>query len=97
MIENVYSMPDVYHLTLDIILKQSLYFSPPMSFPRLIYFEPVLKLDEFNIGFKFDLAKFWIYPNRQDLICISSMFRIEERHVIATLIMRFQECYKTLW
>jgi len=57
----------------------------------------VLKLDEFTAGFKFDLAKFWIYPDRKDLICISSMFKIAERHVISTLIMRFQECYKTLW
>ena len=89
MKENTNSLPDVYHLTLDINLKQMFYFSLNLSFPRLIYFEPVFKLDEFPMGFKFDLAKFWIYPTRADLICISSMFKIAERHVISTLIMRF--------
>jgi len=97
MEENQDAYPDVYHLTLDIIFKQSAYFSPVFNFPRLIYLEPVLNVEEFTVGYKVDIAKFWIYPDRTDLLCFSSMFKISDRTILNTLIMRFQECYKTLW
>lgn len=64
--------------------------------PRLIYWEPVLTVEEFTVGYKFDLAYFWVYPDRNDLLCLSSFFKIGERSIISTLVMRFQECYKTL-
>jgi hypothetical protein len=86
----------VYHLTLDIIFKSSFYLSPVFNFPRLIYLEPIFEVKEFTVGYKFDVAKFWVYPTRADLLCISSMFKIGERKVLSTLIMRFQECYKQL-
>ena len=89
MTENQNSLPDVYHLTLDIILKNSLYFSPVMSFPRMVYLEPIFEIKEFTFGYKFDLAYFWVYPTRKDLMCASSMFKLSERKHTSTLIMRF--------
>lgn len=64
--------------------------------PRLIYWEPVLTIEEFTVGYKFDLAYFWVYPSRDDLLCLSSFFKIGERSIVSTLVMRFQECYKTI-
>lgn len=97
MSENQDSYPDVYHLTLDIVLKTSFYFSPVFNFPRLIYLEPIFEIQEFNFGYHIDMAKFWIYPSRNDLLCFSAMFRLDPITVLSTLIMRFQECYKTFW
>ena len=57
--------------------------------PRLIYWEPVLTVEEFTFGYKFDLAYFWVYPSRDDLLCLSSFFKLGERSLIATLVMRF--------
>ena len=65
--------------------------------PRAIYLEPVLTVDEFTVGYKFDAAYFWIYPTREDLFCVSSFFKVGERKITSTLVMRFQECYKTLY
>ena len=96
MQENLSALPYIYHLTLDIVFTQSLEFSPVLSMPRLIYLEPVLTIDSFEIGYTFDVAKFCIYPSRNDLLCLSSYFKIAERNVLSTLVMRFQECYKTL-
>ena len=96
MEEDQNAFPDTYHLTLDIVFKQSLEFSPILSMPRLIYWEPALSVEEFTIGYKFDLAYFWEYPDRDDKLCLSSYFKIGERSIISTLVMRFQECYKTL-
>ena len=90
------AFPYIYHLTLDIVFTQSLELSPVLSMPRLIYFEPVLTIPEFDIGYTFDLAYFWVYPSREDLLCLSSYFKIAERQITSTLVMRFQECYKTL-
>ena len=96
MQENLSAFPYIYHLTLDIVFTQSLEFSPVLSMPRMIYLEPILTVDEFTVGYKFDLAYFWIYPSREDLLCLSSFFKVGERKVTSTLVMRFQECYKTL-
>jgi len=96
MEEDVTTLPYVYHLTLDIEFTASLEFSPVLSMPRLIYIEPVLSVEEFTFGYKFDLAYFWIYPSRDDLLCFSSFFKLSERTILSTLVMRFQECYKTL-
>lgn len=97
MQENIEAFPYIYHLTLDIIFTQSLEFSPVLNMPRAIYLEPVLTVDEFTVGYKFDLAYFWIYPDRNDLFCVSSFFKVGERTITSTLVMRFQECYKTLY
>ena len=57
----------------------------------------MIDIDSFTIGYKFDLAKFWDYDNReQDLICLSQMFSRSEVSITSTLVMRFQECYKTI-
>lgn len=84
-------------MTLDIVLKSSFYLSPVLNFPRLLYLEPIFEVQEFDFGYHIDMAKFWIYPSRNDLLCFSAMFRLEPVTVLSTLIMRFQECYKTLW
>ena len=97
MTENQDALPDVYHLTLDLVLKSSFYFSPVMNFPRMAYIEPVFEVQEFNFGYHIDMAKFWVWPSRADLICFSAMFKLEPITILSTLIMRFQECYKTLW
>ena len=97
MEENLNAFPYIYHLTLDIVFTQSLELSPIINIPRLIYLEPVLTVDEFTVGYKFDLAYFWIYPSREDLLCLSSFFKIGEIKMLSTLVMRFQECYKTLY
>ena len=87
----------MYHLTLDLVLTQELYFAPILNFPRLIYLEPVIDIDSFTIGYKFDLAKFWNYDDRDaDLVCLSQMFSRSELTITSTLVMRFQECYKTI-
>ena len=39
---SIKALPDVYHLTLDIFLNQSVYFSPVINMPRLVYLEPIL-------------------------------------------------------
>ena len=96
MDENQDSFPDVYHLTLDIAFKMEAFFSPIINLPRLIYLEPEFTVNEFTFGYKFDLAKFWIYPSRDDLLCFSSMAKLSEIESTATLVMRFQECYKTI-
>lgn len=97
MSENQDSYPDVYHLKLDIVLKTSFYFSPVFNFPRLIYLEPIFEVQEFDFGYHIDMAKFWIYPSRKDLLCFSAYLGLDPVTVLSTLIMRFQECYKTLW
>jgi len=98
MTENQNSLPDVYHLTLDIVLTNSFYLSPQMDFPRAIYLEPIFEIKEFTFGYLFDLAYFWIYPEREgkDLLCISTMFKLSKITATSTLVMRLQECYKTL-
>lgn len=97
MTERIDSLPDVYHLNLDIQMKNSLYFSPLISFPRAIYLEPVYELKEFTFGYKLDVAYFWIYPSREnDLLCVSGMFSVSTVKQVGTLVMRLQECYKTL-
>lgn len=85
-------------MTLDIVFTQNAFFSPILNMPRLIYLEPEIDISEFTVGYKLDLAKFWEYDSgeRKDEICISSMFRISERTITSNLVMRFQECYKTL-
>lgn len=67
-----------------------------MSFPRAIYIEPIFEVKEFVFGYKFDLAYFWVYPLRTDLLCISSMLRLSPVEIVSTLVFRLQECYKTL-
>jgi len=91
MTENQDALPDVYHLTLDIVFKQSAYFSPVLNMPRLIYLEPEVEVSEFTVGYKLDLAKFWEYTSgeRKDEICISSMFAISEMTITSNLVMRF--------
>ena len=96
MDENQDSYPDVYHLTLDIAFEMEAFFSPVINMPRLIYLEPELTVNTFTFGYKFDLAKFWIYPDRKDLLCFSSMAKLSEIDIEGTLVMRFQECYKTI-
>ena len=97
MKEQIDSLPDVYHLTLNIQMKNSLYFSPLIDFPRAIYLEPVYELKEFTFGYKIDIAYFWVYPTREnDLLCISGMFSVSPIKQVGTLVMRLQECYKTL-
>ena len=100
MTEDQNGYPDVYHLKLKIIFQQSLYFSPVISLPRMIYLEPELNVQEFEFGFIFDIAYFYDIdgqaPFRADLLCLSSMINLSEILTTATLVMRFQECYKTL-
>lgn len=93
---SIKALPDVYHLTLDIFINQSVYFSPVINMPRLVYLEPILELQEFRFGYKLDIAYFWIYPDRKDLICISGFFSLSPIKLISTLVIRIQECYKTL-
>ena len=92
------ALPDVYHLTLDIQLKNYIYFSPIMSFPRAIYIEPIFEVKEFTFGYKFDIAYFWEYTTgkREDLLCVSSMLVLSAITRTSTLVFRLQECYKTL-
>jgi len=98
MTELITSLPDVYHLRLNIQAKNSFYLSPIIDFPRAIYLEPIFELKEFTFGYKIDLAYFWIYPTRsgKDLLCISSMFDVSLIKAVSTLVIRLQECYKTL-
>ena len=96
MNETQNGLPDVYHLTLEIQLKNTLYLSPIMSFPRMIYIEPIFEVKEFVFGYKFDIAYFWVYPTRADLLCISGMLRLGQIERLSTLVFRLQECYKTL-
>ena len=100
MTEDQNGYPDVSHLKLKIIFQQSLYFSPVISLPRMIYLEPELNVQEFEFGFIFDIAYFYDIdgqaPFRADLLCLSSMINLSEILTTATLVMRFQECYKTL-
>mmetsp|Transcript_25599 Transcript_25599/g.34207 ORF Transcript_25599/g.34207 Transcript_25599/m.34207 type:complete len:90 (+) Transcript_25599:334-603(+) len=67
-----------------------------MSFPRAIYIEPIFEIKEFVFGYKFDIAYFWDYPSRKDLLCISGMLRLAKIERVSTLVFRLQECYKTL-
>ena len=87
----------MYHLTLDIQTTQSAYFSPVVNMPMLIYLEPIWTVDSFTSGYKIDLSYFWLYPTRKDLLCLSSWFNVGKRKIQGTLVMRFQESYKTLW
>ena len=54
--------PDAYHLTLDIVFRQSVYFSPLISLPRIIYLEPIYQIEDFTFGYRLDIARFYIYP-----------------------------------
>ena len=90
------ALPDVYHLKFDVFLNQSAYFSPVINMPRLVYLEPVYEVKEFRFGYKLDFAYFWIYPDRKDLVCVSGFFNLTPVKMISTLVIRIQECYKTL-
>ena len=101
MEEDQNGYPDIYHLKWKLFFKQSLYFKPLLSFPRAIYLEPEFQVQEFEFGFLFDTA--YIYgltgsaaSTRIDYLCFSSMMNLSEILTTATLVMRFQECYKTL-
>ena len=101
MSDNQDAYPDVYHLTLDIIFTQSFFFSPIFNFPRLIYLEPNIDIAEFTFGLKLDIAKFWDYTSsdqtkRNDALCVSLLASRSALEITSELVMRFQECYKTL-
>ncbi len=99
MAEDQNGYPDVYHLKFKLLFKQSLYFSPVIDLPRMIYLEPEFQVQEFEFGFVFDIAYFYDINgdnDRKDKLCLSSMINLTEVLTTATLVMRFQECYKTL-
>ena len=90
--------PYSYHLSLSVVSKQSAYFSPLLNMPRFLYLEPVWEVPTFSAGEKVDFAYLWDHDNgRQDKLCFSTMLSVDEIKPKGTLIMRFQECYKTLW
>ena len=70
--------------------------------PRLIYLEPTFDLAEFTIGQSFDIAYLWVYTDdssapRADKLCITAAFGTEDLDMTGELVMRFQECSKTLY
>ena len=64
--------------------------------PRLVYLEPVYELKEFRLGYKLDFAYFWVYPDRKDLACISGFLNLSPIKMLSTIVIRIQECYKTM-
>ncbi len=82
------AFPDVYHLTFDLFFNQSIYFSPVINMPRLVYLEPVYELKEFRLGYKLDFAYFWVYPDRKDLACISGFFNLSPIKMLSTIVIR---------
>ena len=75
----------MYRMNFDILSKAMFYFSPLLSFPRFIYFEPSFEAAEFPIAFRTEMYYFYNVdstskPNR---MCWSIYLTVDEVEILA--------------
>ena len=91
----------MYRCNFDLLAKAMAYFSPLISFPRFIYFEPSFEASEFPIAFRTELYYFYntdtaAVDGKIDSMCISVYLVIDQIDILAQLVLRMQNCYKIL-
>lgn len=87
---------DRYDLRLDILSNQKMHLRPIISFPRFIFNQYDLTVDEFNIQYSIQMKLYYLYPTEGDKLCVNLFFNVEEVPVKFQQIIKLQDCYTLL-
>jgi len=76
-----------------------LHLRPIISFPRFIFNQYDITVEEFNIQYSIQMKLYYLYQDGQtegDKLCVNLFFNVEEMPVKLQQIVKFQDCYTLL-